>query len=386
MDSNALSVTINNKAPSVHLSTPAATPVTGLFKLAALASPDAAGSATIAKWCLTIDGAPWHHDIVSRLTGIYGLYADLDLWGTFDATTGCWTSTNNPQTAAFEIPGRVLTNGAHTFQITVTDSTGRTGSGSLSVTTDNPQPSITATGGGLYEGATISSGYLNVAINAYTDPDLLFTEEVVCLDTWSCTNRAAGWSMRYDYFNFSRTTANLKNGPHTFRMKLTDTLGRTTQSVLNFTVANPSPAVRRVVPSKVAPTGTSTSATARLTVTTVGTAKVVVKWGTNSRALTASKTFTIASGAATTSALNIGGLRWATRYYFQVIPSNANSTAATRPTTSVVTAAKPFIRSTRCWQQSYYDPYTYDTWWEHWFVYTWSTGATTSSSHYYGAC
>jgi len=60
--------------------------------------------------------------------------------------TGCWTHGSVDLTSAqFEFDSTAWANGSHTYQVTVTDSSDRTATASLSSLTDNPAPATTST-------------------------------------------------------------------------------------------------------------------------------------------------------------------------------------------------------------------------------------------------
>ncbi len=139
--SSALSITNENFAPSVTWVEPAAgTTVSGTVVLKAWAEPDATGTAIVTKWCLTRDGSPATTNVAVYVSG----FSDVD-YATFSPGTGCWMSSYYGLSGgAFSFDTTAWANGTHTFQLTVTDNTGRTATSALALNVSNPIPGFSS--------------------------------------------------------------------------------------------------------------------------------------------------------------------------------------------------------------------------------------------------
>jgi hypothetical protein len=116
--------------------------VAGVVPLSAVAAPAASSTARILQWCLTRNGEPVADGNVGTFDGSYP---------SFDPTTGCWSITAdqdayvlNDATFTFDTIG--WANASYAFVATVSDSSGRTASTPLTISTDNPLPTAAIKG------------------------------------------------------------------------------------------------------------------------------------------------------------------------------------------------------------------------------------------------
>ena len=120
--STALTVSFSNTGPSVVWSTPNNSSVSGVFTISASARTSSTGSAFIKKWCLTVNGSA----VASNVAVSDSTYSRVRS-GTFDADTGCWSSSpTSLTTAQFRWDSTSWANGSNTYVVTVTDSSNRT--------------------------------------------------------------------------------------------------------------------------------------------------------------------------------------------------------------------------------------------------------------------
>jgi len=258
--SPTLTVTVANAGPSVEWSTTDNRTVSGVFTVAASAWAASTGTATIKKWCLTVDGSP--------VTSNVAVTGDRDSWdlALFDADTGCWSRRNSyyPLTSGtFQWDSTAWTNGSRTFVVTVTDTSNRTAtSPTLTVTVANTAPSVEWS---TTDNRTVS-GVFTVAASAWAASTGTATIKKWCLtvdglkvpsdvamgfeDNAVTFNADTGcWSGVYSYDNLTSGTFQWDstawpNGSHTYVITVTDTSNRTaTSPTLTVAVANTAPSV-----------------------------------------------------------------------------------------------------------------------------------------------
>ena len=273
--STTITVSVANTAPSVEWSTTDNTTVSGVFTIAARARSASTGTATIKKWCLTVDGSPVTSDVgVNDAT-----YSEVGYYGTFDAETGCWSSSSvHLRSAQFQWDSTAWANGSHTYAVTVTDTSNRTATSTTITLTrvdapSPPSPGPTTAAVAWSETAdksvtgifTLSARALgsttpasnikkwcltvdgspvtsNVAVNRYAYSDVgysgTFNAETGCWSN-SSTNLTSA-QFRWD----SLPLPPWVNGSHTYVITVTDTSNRTaTSTTLTVTVANTAPSV-----------------------------------------------------------------------------------------------------------------------------------------------
>jgi hypothetical protein len=246
-----------NYNPEVEWSSADNQTVTGSFTLSAKAFPHSSGTATIKKWCLTVDGSPVTTNVASSY--ITSSYA------TFNADTGCWTrfsTSYNLTNAIFSWDSTTWTNGSHTYSVTVTDSSDRTASsGTLTLSTYNYNPEVewssadnrTVTGAFTLSAkafphssgtATIKKWCLtvdgspvttNVASSYITSYYATFNADTGC---WTRTSTSYNLTDAI----FSLSTSLWQNKQWTIRTIITDSSDRTASSDIAVTTSNPIPA------------------------------------------------------------------------------------------------------------------------------------------------
>ena len=107
--------TVGITAPSVSWASVPSGSVSSSFTVKA----SAASSATITKWCLTLDG----NVLASNLSVYDSSYFGVYYYGSFSSSTGCWSSSYTSLTSgAFTINPMAMTNGSHTLALVVYDS------------------------------------------------------------------------------------------------------------------------------------------------------------------------------------------------------------------------------------------------------------------------
>ena len=270
--STTITVSVANTAPSVEWSTTDNTTVSGVFTIAARARSASTGTATIKKWCLTVDGSPVTSDVgVNDAT-----YSEVGYYGTFDAETGCWSSSSvHLRSAQFQWDSTAWANGSHTYAVTVTDTSNRTATSTTITLTrvdapSPPSPGPTTAAVAWSETAdksvtgifTLSARALgsttpasnikkwcltvdgspvtsNVAVNRYAYSDVgysgTFNAETGC---WSNSS----YSLTSAQFRWDSTA--WANGSHTYVVTVTDTSNRTaTSPTLTINTFNYSPFV-----------------------------------------------------------------------------------------------------------------------------------------------
>ena len=272
--SATLSFATSNAAPTVSwldiVDPLAANSVQGLTTLSVDAEHDPAGTAKLSTWCLKRDGVIQSTNLGSARSD--NTYADLLFNGTratFDSETGCWSPSSNDielTHGSFTFDATYWSDGSHTLQLTVTDTSGRTTSSTINLSSlhqaptvhfDLPVPGITAASTALFEAivtndaggtATITSWCVlidgrpvatNISTDIYRYRNLrrngTFHAATGCW-TSPTTSLDAG--------AFTIDTYQLVNGMHTVRIVATDSTGRHGYADLLFLSSNQFPALQ----------------------------------------------------------------------------------------------------------------------------------------------
>ena len=145
--------------PSVAWTSTNNSTLTGVISLKATAAPATTGTATIQKWCLTING----EEATNRDASTFTTKDGGELYGyQLSFSSGCWSTGNydlRKITLAYDTTK--WENKAYTLVLKVADSNGREADlTSLKFTTANPGPQLVAA---------------NTSISSLGDPTLLFT-------------------------------------------------------------------------------------------------------------------------------------------------------------------------------------------------------------------
>ena len=129
-----------NTNPTVAWTSTNNSTVTGKFSFKATATPAATGTATIKKWCLTINGEEATNQSAAsfiRQDGAEGSY-----WDTF--SNGCWSGPWDIRKITLSYDTTKWENKAYTLVVKVTDSSDRESTAAtLTFTTANPGPVLT---------------------------------------------------------------------------------------------------------------------------------------------------------------------------------------------------------------------------------------------------
>ena len=137
-----LTITTQNSSPTTSWTTTNSSTFSGSSSISATATPDSGGTAKITTWCLTVnhsaDTTKWPGTISGTFTG--GYYYPT-------RTDNCWTRYNSDSLtgATFSFDTTKWSNASYIFQVTVTDSSGRSVTGSvLTVVVGNMSASPTS--------------------------------------------------------------------------------------------------------------------------------------------------------------------------------------------------------------------------------------------------
>ena len=110
--------TVAIAVPTVSWASVPSGSVSSSFTVKASAT-SAVTTATITKWCLTLDGGA----LASNLSVYDSSYPGVYYYGSFSSSTGCWSSSYTSLTSgAFTINPSAMTNGSHTLALVVYDS------------------------------------------------------------------------------------------------------------------------------------------------------------------------------------------------------------------------------------------------------------------------
>ena len=250
-------------APSVAWNTPNNGNVEGTFSISANATAVATDTSTIKKWCLTRDSAIVTTNIA------YNNYSSsrVGYYGTFDNTTGCWSSSNyNLANAIFTFDSTTWTSGTHTFVITVTDTTNRTATSTTLTLSKLATPAAAV-------GTSITPGIAWNTLNNITVAGVFIisansaqaTSSPSAVTKWCLTKDGSAVTTDVSYgsfgtfnpdtgcwtYSYGITSGSLRfdsttwaDGSHTFVLTVTDSSARTaTSSTLTVNNINTGPTI-----------------------------------------------------------------------------------------------------------------------------------------------
>ena len=359
--STVLTINNVNTGPSVTWATTTGSTFSGTAVIEATAAAAATGSASIKKWCITKNGVALTTDLASG--SMLGNY-----YSTFSASTGCWSNNNySLTTGRLSFDTTAWVDGSHTYQITVTDTSGRTATSTvLTLKTVNPRPTIALVG--VTNGANVS-GTLSLTLNVTMPSGVAgLTVESYCykFDGQACDGSSKG---------FSVDTSTLRNGNHTVSVSIVDSAERTIElPEISFTTSNPGAALSSVYRRFVSPSWSNKTVTASLSISSVRATEIKVRYGKSAKSLTSTRWLDTSGG-------NITGLKPNTRYFFSVQANgmNGSSSVSSFSMMSPKIPPKPRITSSRCIANRYMNLYTGFKYYRYYYRYTWSDGDVTYS-------
>ena len=256
--------TVPVTAPTVLWASVPSGSVSSSFTVKASAT-SAVTTATITKWCLTLDGGFPTSNLSVYDSSYYGLY----YYGYYSAGTGCWSSSYSSLTSgAFTINPSAMTNGSHTLALVVYDS--RSVASVAASTTFTVAVAVPTVSWVSIPSWSVSSPFTVKASAASGTSSATITKWCLTLDgvvptsnlsvydsTYSRVNTSGVytastgcWSSSYTSLTSGAFTVNpsaLTNGPHTLTLIAYDS--RPAASVATsttFTVAIPVPTIKPV--------------------------------------------------------------------------------------------------------------------------------------------
>jgi hypothetical protein len=206
------------------------------------------------------------------------------------------------------------TDGIFKYQVTVTDSSGRTASSAeLTINTFNPRPVVTV--GGVTSGGIVA-GKIDFSVEAQ------IPKVARGLTIKSYCYFFNGKAECSEFRNFNIDTTRLKNGNYLLTVAVIDSADRTTSlSNIPITSKNPKASIKSVKPVIFRNWTVRDKKTKIYLNTSVnGAEKLKIKYGTSARSLNRTKWIDTKGGI-------ISGLRSRTKYYFsaQAFGLNGNS-------------------------------------------------------------
>jgi alpha-tubulin suppressor-like RCC1 family protein len=272
--SSTLTFSTSNSSPSmtwIDIVDPAGTnAVQGSTILSVQADHDPAGTAHLTTWCLRLDGVAESTNIGAARPD--NSYADLlfsEQHSTFDGTTGCWS----PATDAYELTRGSFafdttywSNGAHTLELSISDTSGRTTTSTLNLTSQHQAPTIhfDSPAPGATEGASV---VVDAIVNHDAGGTAIISSWCASVDGTAVTTNTATDLYRYRFLRrngtfhaatgcwtssttsldagaFTIDTYRLVNGTHTIRVVATDSAGRRSAADLVIITSNQFPALQ----------------------------------------------------------------------------------------------------------------------------------------------
>ena len=326
--SPTLTVAVANTAPSVEWSTTDNRTVSGVFTVAASARAASTGTATIKKWCLTVDGSP-----LKRGT------ASVD-YRKFDARTGCWSRDSSDDTsswAVFSFRTAAWTNASRVLKIVITDTSNRTATDSLTFTTNNPQPTtkvIDPTAGEIVDGSA------TFGLRVYHPGANSITSWCIRIKTTSCSSNvrvstSGETATRTSTGTVSFDTSLWRNGSYSARFTATDSEGRLFDSgSISFKSKNPgASATVPTIATNGSPVWSDKTVNVVITTKSKNATKLFVYLGTSANQLWKYPVST------TYRSTPYSGLKPRTVYYVKVKAVGPNGTSET----ALVTFTSPSI-------------------------------------------
>jgi hypothetical protein len=300
----------------------------------------ASGSSPVVKWCLKKDG------VIASTGFTYSLYTSYlsSSNAAFDSATGCWTSSSSIGIGYFTYDTTAWPDGSHTYEFTVTDTSGRsTASSVLTVNNSNANPTVAWTSP---SNNSAQSG--SVTLEARASAASSGTAKVVkmCLKkdgviastgfTYSLYTSYLGssnatfdsakgcWtsatSIGIGYFTYD--TTRLLNGKHSFVVTTTDNSGRSSTATLEIDTKN---STKMENPTYESPTLYWPDVKPSVSIyTTASSAKTFqIKYGTT-KSMKSHKSGKISADQ--TISVGFKALKPNTIYYFRVSVSGINGT------------------------------------------------------------
>ena len=329
--STTLTVNTYNYGPHAAWSTVDSQTVTGTYSISAVARPQAFGTATIKKWCLTVDGSPVTSDVSSG--GSVGGYS------TFNADTGCWSNRygTNLTSATFQLRTAAWTNKTRTAIVTVTDTSNRTASSSLAFATSNPQPATSISG--ITTGQTVTGVVTFTYRIAHPGASKISTWcfrvnggscDAGSDEEYSSTTSTTSRSIELD-------TGMWKNGSYSLSATATDSEGRAFETgTVTFNTNNQGAKATTPRVKSGTPRWSDKTVTASVWTTVANATSMKVRWGTSAR-MPSSAGALVSTGD---RSFKLKSLRPGTRYYVQISVTGPNGTSTTK-SSSFVTAKIP---------------------------------------------
>jgi hypothetical protein len=321
--STILTVNHNNTPPAVVWTTSNNSSASGAYTISATAGGSPTGTATIKKWCLTINGSPATtnsavHSYSSSQVGYSGL---------FNADTGCWTSSYyNLTNAWFSFDSTAWTNRTVTYQVTVTDTSNRTATSTdLVVTTNNPQPTASLSGVGGGVSIQSSAGITASIYHPGADSIRTWCFKVSNGPCISGTSQSNGTSRTNGILRLD--VSSWVNGSYSLTASAVDSIGRTiTTSPSTFVVNNPPASVTKPRISHRKPTWNSRTTTASVSTTMSNVSSSIWYWGTSTKSM---KKWSGATNEDGEWVYTIRNLKPNTWYYFKITAIGPNGTSTT---------------------------------------------------------
>jgi Tfp pilus assembly protein PilX len=356
--------------PTVSWSTADNQTYAGVVTLSATA---AATSSWISKWCLQKDG-------VAVTTDISKAYSGRLSSATFIVSTGCWTqSTSSSEITSgyFMFDTTSWADGAHTYQITVTDSNNRTTTGSLlTINTVNPLPKLTVVG--LVSGSTVVG---TVSVETSVVFDVSQRDSIERKSTRICLDNQ---SQCVDDDSFSIAPGRIKNGQHTLSISTTDSIGRVvTAPPITFTTQNSGAAISSMRKQVVKPTWKAKTVKVDLSIGTSNATEYEVRYGLSAKSLNKRAGGALEGSESDSDSLSISGLKPNTKYFFRLIAIGINGSSGAKviTTTTAKIPPKPKKIGTTCIWTRQYDSRGF-AYYKYYDRYRWSDGTYTLSPTY----
>ena len=366
---SVLTINVANSGPSTTWSTVDNQTYAGVVALSATAAAATSGTGWISKWCLKKDGVAVTANISSSSSWTYLTPA------TFIASTGCWTQSNSGYaitSGTFQFDTTSWADGAHTYQIVVTDSNNRTVTGSvLTINTANPLPKLTVVG--ITAGTTVV-GTVSVETSVVFDQSQRNSIETkstrICLDNQSqCV----------DDDSLNLATGRIKNGQHTLYVSTTDSIGRTVSAPpITFTTQNPGASIASVRKQIVKPNWKAKTTKVYISIDTSNATTYEVRYGLSAKSLNKRLNGSLDGSESASDSVSISGLKPKTKYFFQVVATgvNGSSSANVLSVTTAKIPPKPTKIGTTCNWTRQYDSQGY-SYYKYYDRYRWSDGTST---------
>jgi hypothetical protein len=323
--SSILTINFSNAGPEVSWATTNNSNVSGVFTITAAAAPAPTGTATIKKWCLTINGVPATTDNTFSSSSI-----SHSSDASFNPDIGCWTrtsnNTSNLTTAKFDYDSTAWVNGSVTYQVTVTDTSNRTATSTgLVVTTTNPQPTASLSGVGGGVSIQSSAGITASIYHPGADSIRTWCFRVSNGPCNSGTSQSNGTSRTNGLLSLDVST--WVNGTYTLSASAVDSVGRTiAASPQTFVVNNPPASGTAPRISHKSPAWNSKTTTAYVRSTLNYANSATIYWGTSTRKMKSTRT-SVSNGDKT---FTVSGLKPNTMYFFKITTFGANGSSTTK--------------------------------------------------------